>query len=272
LPRIDLPSGNKVPAAKLSGRDASLLRTPPSVEYVQGRLPHAPIILLPGLFAGAWIWKSTWDHLIAGGHSVLQFVEPYASFDTKGASLDNLRTMLTTVLDEYEMSRAVLCGNSLGGLVALDTAGYLPNRVEAIAISGCPGLANTANLGLRRSGHLSRQRADWIADRLFYDRSVISEELIEKSYAIATDRRCAFNIMRYLVAIHKYDVRTCLSKVRCRVLMIWGEHDWIAPVEAWDENLHLVARGSLHKLPACGHSPMIEKPVEFNAILTRFLA
>jgi pimeloyl-ACP methyl ester carboxylesterase len=54
--------------------------------------------------------------------------------------------------------------------------------------------------------------------------------------------------------------------------MIWGEDDGIVPVEAWEQNLHVVAQGSRHKLAACGHSPMIEKPADFDAILTRFLA
>jgi pimeloyl-ACP methyl ester carboxylesterase len=106
---------------------------------------------------------------------------------------------------------------------------------------------------------------------LFYDRSAIPEEMIEKSYAVALDRRCAINMMRYAVAIRKYDVRECLGQIRCGVSMIWGEHDRIAPVEDWEENLHLIAHVTLHKLARCGHSPMIERPAEFNAILAKFM-
>lgn len=80
------------------------------------------------------------------------------------------------------------------------------------------------------------------------------------------------NIIRYLIAIREYDVRSCLSRIQCDVLLIWGENDPIAPVEEWENNLHRMARGRLRKLPLCGHSPMIEKPAEFNAILSDFLA
>jgi pimeloyl-ACP methyl ester carboxylesterase len=132
-------------------------------------------------------------------------------------------------------------------------------------------LNETPNLGLRRSGHMSRHNADCIADRLFYNRSTVSEEMIEKSYALALDRRCAINMLRYVLAIRKYDVRECLRQVPCAVSMIRGAHDRIAPVEDWEENLHLIARGSLHKLARCGHWPMIERPAEFNAILTKFM-
>jgi pimeloyl-ACP methyl ester carboxylesterase len=242
------------------------------IEYVRGwLLPAPPVVLLPGLFAGAWIWKPAWDHLTAIGYSVLQVVEPFAALDTKIASFDGLRRMLIGVLDEHEISRAVLCGNSLGGLVALDTARYHPDRVQAVVISGCPGLGETANLGLRHSGDMSRQNADRIADQLFYDRSVISQEMIERTYAIFNDRRCAINIMRYVLATRKYDLSKCLPQIQCDVLMVWGEHDRIAPAEDWERNLHLIARASLHKVARCGHSPMIEKPAEFNAILRKFM-
>jgi 2-hydroxy-6-oxonona-2,4-dienedioate hydrolase len=241
------------------------------IEYVRGWLPAPPIVLLPGLYAGAWIWKPVWDHLAAVGYSVLQVLKPFASLDTKTASIEVLRRMLIDALDEYGISWAVLCGNSLGSLVALDTARHHPDRVKAMVISGCPGLGETPNLGLSRSGETSRHHAACIADQLFYNRSAVPEEMIEKSYALALDRRCAINMLRYVVAIHKYDVRECLAGIQCAVSLIWGAHDKIAPVEDWEANCHLIAHASLQKLAGCGHSPMIEQPAEFNAILTKFL-
>ena len=37
------------------------------------------------------------------------------------------------------------------------------------------------------------------------------------------------------------------------------------------EGIRRENEATLHKLAGCGHSPMIERPVEFNAILTRFM-
>ena len=254
-----------------SVRVAELASAQERIEYVRGWLPAPPILLLPGLFAGSWIWKPAWDLLTSIGYSVLQVVEPFAALDTKATSIEALRRMLIDTLDDHGISQAVLCGNSLGALVALDTARHHPDRVKALVISGCPGLGETPNLGLRRSGDMSRHSADCIADQLFYDRSAIAEEMIEKSYAVALDRRCAMNMLRYVLAIRKYDVRECLRQIQCNVSMIWGEQDRIAPVEDWEENLHLITCATLHKLARCGHSPMIERPAEFNAILTQFM-
>lgn len=241
----------------------------PTVEYVKGRREASPVVLIPGLFAGGWIWKPTRDSLVADGFSVATLSEPLAALDTPTASIDALRSVLTGVLDHYEIHRAVLCGNSLGALVALDAAYHHPNRVAAVVISGCPGLENGA---LRSTGTLCRPDPTEIAEKMFFDRSVIPEELIEQSLAAVSDRHRQMNIIRYLIAIRQYDIKRCLSGVLCDLLMIWGENDMIAPVEAWEHHLHLIARGSLHKVPRCGHSPMIEKPDDFNSILSRFLA
>jgi 2-hydroxy-6-oxonona-2,4-dienedioate hydrolase len=243
-----------------------------AVEYVEGWRPARPVLLLPGLFAGDWIWKPVWDCLIAGGFSVATLTEPFAALDTESPSIDALRSVVIGVLDEYEIGEAVVCGNSLGGLVALDAASHHPDRVQSLVISGCPGLGDNAGLGLRSRGELSRPDAREIADRMFFDRSSIPLELIEKSCAKVAGRRCARNIIRYLIAIREYDVRSCLSQIQCEALMIWGENDAIAPVEEWADNLYRMPRGSLRKIPRCGHSPMIERPDEFNAILSDFLA
>jgi 2-hydroxy-6-oxonona-2,4-dienedioate hydrolase len=133
-------------------------------------------------------------------------------------------------------------------------------------ISGCPGLGNG---GLHSSGTLSRPGPAEIADKMFFDRSVIPEDLIEKSLEAVSDRRSQMNMVRYLIAIRDYDVKRSLSRIECDVVMIWGENDLIAPAAEWEQ---LAARGSFHKVPRCGHSPMIEKPSEFNSILTQFLA
>jgi 2-hydroxy-6-oxonona-2,4-dienedioate hydrolase len=241
----------------------------PSVEFVRGGRAAYPIVMLPGLFAGGWIWKPTRDFLIAEGFSVATISEPFAALDTQCASMDALRSVLTGVLDQHGIHRAVLLGNSMGALLALDAACHHPDRVESLVISGCPGLGNG---GPRPSATLSRQDPRAIADRMFFDRSAIPENLIETSLAAVSDRRCQMNMVRYLIAIREYDVRRCLSRIACDILMIWGENDLIAPVDEWERHLPLTGRGSLHRVPRCGHSPMIEKPAEFNSILSRFLA
>jgi pimeloyl-ACP methyl ester carboxylesterase len=127
----------------------------PAVEYVKGWRAARPILLLPGLFAGDWIWKPAWDCLIAGGFSVAKLSEPFAALDTESTSIDSLRSVVMGVLDEYEIREAVICGNSLGGLVA-QAGGLRIGRLSA-----CPTWRNSRG---RMSARL-RRRCSSIARR-----------------------------------------------------------------------------------------------------------
>jgi pimeloyl-ACP methyl ester carboxylesterase len=244
----------------------------PAVEYIRGPLADAPIVLLPGLFAGGWMWKPVRDHLVARGHSVLWLSEPFAVFDTKTGPIEALRSMLIGVLDANRIQAAILCGNSLGGLLALDVAASIPERVRAAVVSGCPGLEDHASLDLNLRGGISRETVDDITGRLFHDRSAISGEMVARCCEVLNDRRCVVNMMRYARAIRNYDVLCCLAKVECPVLMIWGQNDRMTPVEPWQRKMGMLRDAAIHKIAYCGHAPMIERSAEFNRVLTCFLA
>ena len=193
-----------------------------SFQYCPGANHGIPILLLPGLFAGDWIWDSTWADLKDHGVAVLRLRDPIAEIDITSATIHSLRDTISTILDEVGLSKVVVCGNSLGGLVALDYTSAFPERVIGIVVSGCPGLGETADLGLRATRELTWDDAMEIAKRVFYDPSLANHEVIAKSYAVVANRRRARNIVRYLLAARKYDVQRCLDNISCGALLIWG--------------------------------------------------
>ena len=83
--------------------------------------PGAPIVQLPGAFAGGWMWEETWTCLRRGGFSVLRLLDAFAVSD-HASDIGPARATVKALLDRVAPARYVLCGNSLGGLVALDFA------------------------------------------------------------------------------------------------------------------------------------------------------
>jgi pimeloyl-ACP methyl ester carboxylesterase len=55
-------------------------------------------------------------------------------------------------------------------------------------------------------------------------------------------------------------------------LLIWGDADLTFVSEFIDDLADYAENLSVHHLPEVGHSPMLEKPVEVNAVIRRFLA
>lgn len=232
---------------------------------------RSPVVLLPGLFAGAWIWKRTQGHLSSRGYRVITIRDPFALLNLGVTPISRLRGYLKEFFDKFNIDRAVLCGNSFGALVALDFAFHFPCRVDALVISGSPGLHSETRPDLPLPRALTIEHAYAIANLLCYDRSCLTSDRIETTYAILSDRRALITIARALKAARDSDIRRILPHIDCPVSMIWGTHDRVTPVAEWEREIRLVKHGTLKTVERCGHCPMLEQPHAFNALLLEFL-
>jgi len=50
--------------------------------------------------------------------------------------------------------------------------------------------------------------------------------------------------------------------------LIWGKNDNITPPDVAEEFHKLIENSDLYWIDQCGHAPMMERPVEFNGILS----
>ncbi len=234
--------------------------------------PRPSVLLLPGLFAGAWIWEHTRRCLSSRGYRVLMVADPFALLDLGITPISTVRSYLNKYFDELKISKAILCGNSFGALVALDFAVHFPHRVDALVISGAPGFPGEARLDVTTTRTITLEYAHAVADYLFYDRSCLTNDVIETTYALLSNRTALINIARALKTARDYDVGGLLTHIDCPVSMIWGANDRVTPVSEWEHAIWLVKHGTLRKVAQCGHCPMVEQPHEFNTVLLEFLS
>lgn len=226
------------------------------------------VVLLPGLFAADWIWEKAKHCLQAEGYSTLTLNCAFAEIPAKAKSIDSLRFLVDEAVKSSmpNTSRLVICGNSLGGLVAIDYAVHYPERVLGLVISGTPGMGTAPTLGIDPRD-ISLKMAKSVAGQIFYDPSAVTEEMIGKCYGYFLDRKNLINIARYLLATKGYDVEGALARLHAMLLMVWGENDGITPYAPWERVVSLVPRARLVTIPRCGHSPMLEQAEGFNKIM-----
>src|SRR5207302_8514081 len=124
-------------------------------DYAPSSRTNAPVALLPGLFAGEWMWESTSARLRAEGFGVIRLRDPLAVLDRGSGGIEHLRPTLCAVLDQHAVERCTLCGNSLAGLVAQDFARHYPQRVDSWVLIGAPALGPEITLGTRTHRHVS---------------------------------------------------------------------------------------------------------------------
>ena len=78
-----------------------------------------------------------------------------------------------------------------------------------------------------------------------------------------------------IIAIAKSAQRINMAKdivhIKAPTLLIWGLNDTITPPEVGHEFNQLIEGSNLRFIDKCCHAPMMERPDEFNTILTEWL-
>lgn len=227
-----------------------------------------PIVLLPGMVIGGYLWRDTVPFLVEQGFVVLTIRDPTAMID---ASIERLQLHMEAVLDAFGLSRVILCGNSIGGLLAVDFAASYPQRVRAIVVSGAPGLKNEydVDLGARRT--VDRAVVLRLGERIVYDRARIPPEAVDDLLLRFGDRRFRRNLALSLRATRHFDATTSLPQIKCPVLLVWGEKDSLTSAAEWKSSMHMLQRASFVEIAGSGHAPMFESPDVFNPLLLTFL-
>lgn len=191
---------------------------------------------------------------------------PVFDFPCGRCGLANLCDDVERRLDQEGMDGVVLAGNSLGGHVAVLTAARLPDRVEGLVLTGSSGLHER---GFER-GVPRRPNREWLrqkVEEVFYDPVHVTDELLDAVSETIGDMRTLLNVVRLAKSVKRSNLRGILPQIRCPVTLIWGENDQITPPEVAHEFAHHLPFADLHFIARCGHTPPMERPVEFNRIL-----
>ena len=72
--------------------------------------------------------------------------------------------------------------------------------------------------------------------------------------------------------MHNPSLPHYLSKVNTPSLIVWGKQDAIVPLECGELYQHALPNATLKVIDRCGHSPHLEKPNEFHAVVGEFLS
>ena len=245
-----------------------------SFERSLGALDGAevPLVLLPVAFAGDWIWAKAWPRLERAGYDIIRIGRPFALLPSDVAgSIEALGDCVRDLLDDLAIERAVICGNSIGALVALDVAARHPERVHRLVVSGAPGLERGPRAGIGTPRRPTRAYARAAARLLFSDPSCLSAADIDRTLALGRDRRVLRNVVRALRAARRCDTAQLLREVSSPTLLLWGAHDRITPIKPWRAAAAALPHARIETIPRAGHVPMLEAPEPYATAVDAFL-
>lgn len=189
-----------------------------------------------------------------------------------------LADALKEFLDALGIARAHLCGQSIGGMVAMEMAATYPEYIASMALIG-----TTPSFGGRDNSF----RDQFIAARLKpLDTGKTLAELAATFVAeitgpIATPAviKSAQASMAAVPQATYRDIIRCLTTFNRRediaafampVCLISGEHDQNAPAKTMARMAEKIPRAEYHNILGAGHLINLEAGDKTNAILTEF--
>ncbi|MFC5278223.1 alpha/beta fold hydrolase [Halorubrum rubrum] len=164
----------------------------------------------------------------------------------------------------------VLCGNSLGGAVALWTALSRDVALDGLVLAGTgaklavsEGLSEALADDFDRAVSLLHER-----DRLFHDAPA---DLRERSRA--TMRECGREVTeRDFRTCDRFDVRDRLEEVTLPTLAVVGEHDALTPPGYHEFLADRIPDCAYAGIDDAAHLAMLEEPAAFDSALAGFVS
>ncbi len=229
------------------------------------------VMFINGLFGGGWMWEPIVAALSAHGHGAVVTTEPLAAHAT-AADIPALLQSISLLVDSLPEPAPILCGNSLGALVAMELAVADPSRWSGIVLTGAPGLgdehdAESFGSALRTP---SLKLGYLLADRIIYDKELITPELIERCTEALTPR-ILIRAGRALRATRGYDALPLFGRIDCPALLLCGACDEVSPPAKWRDAAPLFPDAEFVEIPRSGHAPMFEQPDLFTTALLDWL-
>jgi 3-oxoadipate enol-lactonase len=245
-----------------------------------------PVVVVPGV-QGRWEWmRPTLDalsrHCRAVSYSLSGDFGSGRSIDDR-QGFDGYIRQLDAILESTGIERAVVCGVSYGGLIALRFASLRPERVSALAIVSAPA----------PGWQPSARQATWIARpwlsapvfvatgplRLWPEiRAALPEAATRLRFAVAHGIRVLrAPMIPPLMALRvrqqqELDFRGDCERIRVRTLVITGDEnlDSVVPVQVTQRYCELIPSAQYVRMGGTGHIGLITQPERFARIVGEF--
>ena len=255
--------------------------------HYQEKGTGTPLVLIHGYTSSTYSWKDVFEPLAKTFHVIAVDLKGFGfSAKPDGDYTRRAQAVLVThLLEHLKLEKAWLCGNSMGGEVALNVALANPERVGGLILvdsagvevpggdSVAPGYLLVPAVG-RLLIALSLTSDKLVREGLqksFYDRTKVTEDRVANYYRPLKTRGGQLAALRARAQGGIFPVEPDLGKIKVPTLIVWGAQDQLIPLAAGHKLSSLIKDSKLVVFDNCGHLPQEEMPARTIDEVTRFI-
>jgi 3-oxoadipate enol-lactonase len=243
------------------------------------------ILLLHGLLFDGGMWRNQVEALSSLGRVILIDGPGHGKSEAppRFNLEDHADALAIDGFNELGVHKAVLCGLSWGGMIAMRAAIQHPMRVAAIALLDTSAEAEALKDKIRFRAFIAFARRygipRWFVDlelaRLMFGPQTLAtrgDELLERfTRTVNGYPRDGMARAALAVSVHRVDVTPKLRAVACPTLVICGRDDAATPPAKSRALAAKIREAKLEWIDGSGHMSAIEKPEEVNRVLVPFV-
>jgi pimeloyl-ACP methyl ester carboxylesterase len=256
--------------------------------HYQEKGTGTPLILIHGYTSLTYTWKEVFEPLSKNFRVIAVDLKGFGfSGKPDGDYTRRAQAVLVAhLLDHLHIEKAWLCGNSMGGEVALNVAVANPQRVAGLILIDSAGV-EVPGRGTLTPGYLlipvvgrllialsltSDKLVRQGLEKSFYDHSKVTPDRVANYYRPLQTRGGQLAALRARAQWARFPVEPNLDKVNVPTLILWGAQDQLIPLAAGRKLNSLIKDSSLVIFDNCGHLPQEEMPARVIDEVTKFIA
>ncbi|MGH9874214.1 MAG: alpha/beta fold hydrolase [Pyrinomonadaceae bacterium] len=256
--------------------------------HYQEKGTGTPLVLIHGYTSSTYSWKDVFEPLAKSFHVIAVDLKgfgfsakPDGDYTRRGQA-----TLVAHLLEHLKIEKAWLCGNSMGGEVALNVALANPERVAGLILIDSAGV-EVPGKGSLAPGYLMIPVVGRIlialsltSDKLvrqglqksFYDLTKVTDDRVANYYRPLKTRGGQLAALRARTQWSMFPVEPELGKILSPTLILWGAQDQLLPLAGGRKMSSLIKDSKLVIFENCGHLPQEEMPARVVDEITRFIA
>ena len=187
---------------------------------------------------------------------------------------------LIQFMDKLKIRKAVVCGLSMGGYIALNAVKRYQERFSAIVFSDTQCIADNEEVRKKRMNTIEQINQDGLekfaegfVKNIFCESSLLNKpDLVEKilNVILSTSPNTIMGTLKALA--ERSETCSTLNSISIPTLILCGKEDKVTPTEQSEMMNKAIKNSIFHIIDTAGHMSNLENSNAYNLYLKEFLA